>query len=50
MSTKDENEQILNDLVCQQRGEVGTELENVCEKQENQQFTSLENQKSCLFS
>jgi hypothetical protein len=48
MSTKDENEQIShivstdenNDLVCQQRGEVGTELESVCEKQENLQDTS----------
>ena len=57
MSSKDENEQILdfvstdenNYLVCQQRGEVGTELENVCEKQENQQDTSSENQNLAYF-
>ena len=57
MSTKDENEQISdivstdenNDLVCQQRGEVGTELKNGCQKQENQQDTSSENQNLAYF-
>ena len=44
MSNKDKNKHISNtvsdensDLTCQQRGEVSTELENVSEKQENQQ-------------
>jgi hypothetical protein len=57
MSTKDENEQISdivstdenNYLVCQQRGEVGTELKNGCQKQENQQDTSSENQNLAYF-
>ena len=56
MSNKDENEHISNtvsdensDLTCQQRGEIGTELENVSEKQENQPATSSENQNLVYF-
>ena len=56
MSNKDENEHISNtvsdensDVTRQQRGEVGTELENVSEKQENQQAASSENQNLVYF-
>ena len=56
MSNKDENEHISNtvsdensDLTCQQRGEVDRELENIPEKQENQQATSSENQNLVYF-
>ena len=56
MSNKDENEHISNtvsdensDLTCQQRGEIGTELCNVSEKQENQPATSSENQNLVYF-
>ena len=56
MSSKDENEHISNtfsdensDLTCQQRGEIGTELENGSEKQENQPATSSENQNLVYF-
>ena len=56
MSNKDENEHISNtvsdensDLTCQQRGEIGTELENVSEKQENQPATSSETKTLFIF-
>ena len=44
-TVSDEN----SDLTCQQSGEIGTELYNVSEKQENQPATSSENQNLVYF-